>query len=154
MLRASVSLVLASLASCGSPPPGSVDEELLLVDLAACARGDTVCQKSGDVAATEALSGESIAVRLGTGGSISLPVSRAGARKLAWIAIGLRAADATRHLSVALDGAQPTLVGPGWGWARVEIAQANVAPAVNARLRLTAEQGTFDLLWVVGRFRD
>jgi len=47
-----LALFAVVIAACGSPPPSAVDEEMLLVDLAACARGDAICEKFGSVAAT------------------------------------------------------------------------------------------------------
>lgn len=153
MWRASAVAVL--LVSCGSPPPGSVDHEALLVDLSACTRNEATCEKSGDVVTTDDLAGEGLALRLGPGGSVTLPVRNDGARRLVWIAIGLRAQDAPRKLSVSMDGKPAAVVEPGWGWARIELdVVGQPISGGTARLRLLVEQGTFELHWVVGRFRD
>jgi hypothetical protein len=141
------------VVSCGSPPPGSVDEELLLVDLEACARGDIVCQKSGSVSAVEGLLSEKTAVRMNAGASITLPLHRNEGRKLAWVAIGLRAEGGERKLAVTVTGTPGAVAVPNWGWSRVEIAQGDAMPPADARLTLIAEGGTFDLLWVVGRWK-
>ena len=152
MRRASLLVLL--LASCGSPPPGSVDHESLLVDLSACIRNDVSCQKSGSVTAVSTLMDEKDAIRLTTGGSISLPINRENGRKLAWIAIGVSSRDVDRRLAVTVSGQEGTIAQPTWGFARVEIAQGDIVPAADARLHLVAEAGTFEVLWVVGRWKD
>jgi hypothetical protein len=43
------------IVACGSPPPSAVDEELLFVDIEACARGDAECVRSGSVGPAEVL---------------------------------------------------------------------------------------------------
>jgi hypothetical protein len=54
-LRNLVVLAAICVGACGSPPPSAVDDEFLLVDLAACARGDAICERSGSVGPTELL---------------------------------------------------------------------------------------------------
>lgn len=139
--------------ACGSPPPGSVDEETLLVDLESCARGAATCQRSGAVTAVEGLVEEQLAVRLTPGASITLPVATQPGRKLAWIAFGLRSEAVGRRLRITLAGREAAIAEPTWGWARVELSQGDVALPADARLTLSAETGTFDLLWVVGRWK-
>ncbi len=141
------------LTSCGSPPPGSVDEETFLVDLEACARGDVICQKSGPVTAVEGLQQAKTAVRMGAGASISLPIQQTEGRKLAWVALGVRSEGLDRELSVTVTGQPGAVAVPTWGWARVELGQGDVVPPPGARLTLVAKGGTFDVLWVVGRWK-
>lgn len=150
MLRASFAVL--ALTSCGSPPPGSVDSESLLVDLATCVRGDVICARSGPVSIGKSIDGGP-AVRLSKGASITLPIDNRG-KRLAWIAIGLHAEDLTRRLAVTLDGREGAIVEPVWGFARVEIAQNGLVPGPGAQLHIIDEEGTFDLLWVVGRWKD
>jgi hypothetical protein len=148
--RASLALLIAS---CGSPPPGSVDEETLLVDLEACARGDIVCQKSGNVVATDALLSAKTTVRIGPGGTISLPVLQNEGRRLVYIAMGVRSEGVDRKLAITVSGHPGSVTVPTWGWARVEVSQGEFVPSPDARLTLVAEGGTFDVLWVVGRWK-
>ncbi len=54
-LRNILAAFAITVAACGSPPPSAVDEELLLVDIEACARGDSICERSGTVAPAELL---------------------------------------------------------------------------------------------------
>lgn len=150
MWRASFVLLLAS---CGSPPPGHTDEETLLVDLEACARGDVSCQKSGPVTVVEGIQQAKTAVRMAAGASISLPIERNEGRKLAWVAIGVRSEGLDRKLAVTVSGKPGAVAIPTWGWSRVELGQDDVIPEPGARLTLTAEGGTFDVLWVVGRWK-
>lgn len=133
--------------ACASPDL----EEASLVDLSTCLRNELACEKTGGVGSGEVLGSE--AVRLSGNGSIALPIGVHG-KKLAWIAIGLHAEDSVRNLAVTVDGIPGAVVSPSWGFTRVEIAQNDAVPAANARLHLVAQDGTFEVLWVVGRFRD
>jgi hypothetical protein len=46
--RSAIALA-AAMISCASPPPSAVDLEAPLIDLAACARGEPSCERSGQV---------------------------------------------------------------------------------------------------------
>lgn len=50
-----VTLAVLAIGACGSPPPSAVDEELLFVDIEACAHGDASCEQSGSTAPAELL---------------------------------------------------------------------------------------------------
>jgi hypothetical protein len=139
---------LALLIGCSSPDL----EEAALVDLSACTRRDISCEQSGSVTIAEDLAGEPNAVRLTAGGSIALPIDHRG-KKLVWIAMAVRAEGVERALAVTVDGIPGAVVQSNWGFARVEVGQNDGVPAANARLHLIAEKGSFEVLWVVGRWR-
>lgn len=63
-LRSLLALVAVCVGACGSPAPSAVDEELTFVDIEACARGDTVCERSGSVGPAELLVSGNHAVTL------------------------------------------------------------------------------------------
>lgn len=54
-LRGVLALIAICVGACGSPPPSAVDEEMLFVDIEACARGDAICERSGSAASTPLL---------------------------------------------------------------------------------------------------
>ncbi len=148
-----LSLVLPlGLWACGSPPPGSVDQELA-IDLGPCIRRETVCVQSGAVRAVESLiPGQEQALAIAKGGRISLPLPRpSGTAKLAWIAIGQRGYGGLQRLSLKVSDKTVELIPPAY-FSRVETSFEGIVPAPDARVELSSVEGTYELVYVVARW--
>jgi len=147
------------IASCSSPPPGSVDRETLAADIGSCARLEPACVRRGDVKPAEAIvPGQGHAVSLFPGATIDLAFTRPSpTAKLVHLAIGMRSAgslDDVRKIAVAVTGGSETVMTPPISFSRVEIAQLSFTPPEDARLRITSLDGKVDILYVVGRWKD
>jgi hypothetical protein len=170
--EALATLAVLGVVGCGSPPPGSVDEEIEAVDLRACLRNDPICIKSGGfVGPAEILLPEGEAVFLGVGAKFSLPLKfPEKARRLSYLAIGSAVAPRVtegefkepegtprRELVVTVRGATDArsfTVTTVPGYKRLEIDFADWVPPPDARLEVETAPGFWSIVWIVGRWRE
>lgn len=160
-LRALPLGVSLAIAGCGSPPPGSVDEEALAADITSCLRDDPTCVRSGPVYPAEMLTTE--AVFFGPGAKVSLPLRRpADVTRLIALAMSANpfvpqelanvASTLRFTLRVTVTGAPPVELTTTPILKRLEVDFGGYVPPPGARVELEVVEGYWVFQWIVGRW--
>jgi hypothetical protein len=155
----------ASVCSCsGITHVGEPDVDQVALDLEACIGKSASCVQSGPVRPVESLVTGDHALRIDPGGSLEGPLQRpSSTARMNTLVVGYRALGdegAPRQIAFGLVGDKPGSPGVvsmhtnNAAFRVLELAELDLVPAEGARVRIEVREGSFEIVYVLGRWNN